>query len=365
MGVRLAHLGPVALLVLLALPAVAQAPSSPVRCTMRNVPPFAFEESGARTGFTVDLWGAIAERIGVETVWSNAGTVTELLDAVREGSADVGVGAVSITAERQRSLEFSQPFFSAGLQVLVRASGGAAPQSGAEMLIRNLFSREVLKLGGIAVAMALAAAHLVWLLERRRPDAGLAEAAGYRRGILKSLWWSAATLAAQADEMPRSYLGRVLAVMWMVASIVLVAGFTAQLTTSLTVARLEGPIQGPSDLPGKRVATTKGSTAERYLTDHGAQVIAVEALPEAYDALLAARADAVVFDAPMLLHYAAREGQGRVAVVGPVFQKESYGLALPVNSPLRRPVDEALLTIREDGTYDLLYEKWFGRDDAK
>jgi polar amino acid transport system substrate-binding protein len=47
-------------------------------------------------------------------------------------------------------------------------------------------------------------------------------------------------------------------------------------------------------------------------------------------------------------------------VVGNIFRKESYGILFPSNSPYRKPVNEALLKIRENGAYDRLYRKWFG-----
>ena len=31
-----------------------------------------------------------------------------------------------------------------------------------------------------------------------------------------------------------------------------------------------------------------------------------------------------------------------------------------LNSPLRKSIDGALLALREDGTYQKLYDKWFG-----
>jgi polar amino acid transport system substrate-binding protein len=52
-------------------------------------------------------------------------------------------------------------------------------------------------------------------------------------------------------------------------------------------------------------------------------------------------------------------------VVGPVFKKENYGIVfprttvLPRQRDLRKLVNEALLKMREDGTYDRLYTRWF------
>ena len=66
-----------------------------------------------------------------------------------------------------------------------------------------------------------------------------------------------------------------------------------------------------------------------------------------------------MFDAPVLLYHAARQGQGRVQLVGAPFTKEDYGIVFPRDSALREQVSVALLGLREDGTYQKLYDKWF------
>jgi polar amino acid transport system substrate-binding protein len=63
----------------------------------------------------------------------------------------------------------------------------------------------------------------------------------------------------------------------------------------------------------------------------------------------------------VLQHHASHEGGGKVEVVGPIFKKENYGIVFPSGSPLRKPVNAALLKMREDGSYDALVQKWFGR----
>jgi polar amino acid transport system substrate-binding protein len=70
--------------------------------------------------------------------------------------------------------------------------------------------------------------------------------------------------------------------------------------------------------------------------------------------------DAVVFDSAVLIHYAASQGAGKVEIVGQIFQDESYAIVLVVDSALREPLNEALLRLRQNGTYDQIYEKWFG-----
>src|SRR5438093_12807831 len=100
------------------------------------------------------------------------------------------------------------------------------------------------------------------------------------------------TLATQAETMPRQWVARTLAIFWMFAGVVFVAFYTAQLTTTLTVERIRCAIEGPGDLPGKRVATLTGSTAADYLRDHYAQVQGFPTPAQMFTALLDGSADA-------------------------------------------------------------------------
>jgi len=248
--------------------------------------------------------------------------------------------------------------FDAGLQILVRDQpGGGSSMAQTLSLIASSAALPVL---AITLLFILVPAHVVWLAERRHPR-GMLESRAYFPGIFEACWWAAATLATQADQMPRSLLGRVVGVLWMFTAVVFVAYFTASVTSSLTVQQLQGDIKGPEDLPGKQVATTKGSTSAVYLRQQNAQVAEFPRIEEGFDALLKGEVDAVVFDSPVLLYYAAHEGKGRVMLVGNVFRKESYGIIFPQNSPERRHVDNALLTLKENGTYQRIYDKWFGK----
>ena len=150
-----------------------------------------------------------------------------------------------------------------------------------------------------------------------------------------------------------------MAVVWMFISVVFIAYFTATVTTSLTVDRLQSNIKGPQDLAGKRVATIVGSTSANYLTHQKLDAKEYKLIDETFAALNNSEVDAVVFDAPILLYYAAHNGKGKVQVVGSIFRKESYAIALPTGSPYRKPINNALLSLQEQGTYQEIYDKWF------
>lgn len=340
-----------------ATPGIAQTNPSAnsLRVATRIIPPFVIQEPNQQlTGFSIDLWQQVAARLGTKTEFQNYSNVQDLLQSLRDQRADVGIAAISVTAVREENFDFSHPIFDSGLAIMVPVKQNA----GGLGLVSILFSPALAQLLGLILLLVLIPAHVVYFLERK--PGGIVEGQGYFPGIFKACWWAAATLSTQADEMPKSPWGRVVALVWMFTSVIFVAYFTATVTTSLTVEQLQGGIQGPQDLPGKRVATTVGSTAATYLQNEGVNVLAVKVMDEAYTALREGRVDAVVFDAPVLLYYVANTGRGQVMLVGPTFQKENYAIALPNGSPYREPINAALLKIREDGTYATLYQKWFG-----
>jgi len=346
-----------ALFLCLAATALAQPKEEKLRVATRLIRPFVFEENGRLTGFSIELWQEIAKQINVQSEFVVKPTVKELLGSVAAHDAALGIAAISITAERELQWDFSQPMFDAGLQILVPAQGSDRGLIGT--IAAGIFTREFLVLIGVVLLLIALPAHVVWFLERR-PCGGLLTHRPYFPGIFEAAWWAAATLATQADQMPKSAAARVAAIIWMFSSVLFIAYFTASVTSSLTVQQIRGNIKGPEDLPGKKVASIKGSTSVDYLRQHNVDAMEFANVEEAYQAVHHGEADAMVYDAPVLLYYASHQGKGKVQTVGAIFRKENYGIAFPANSRHRKPVNEALLRLKENGTYDQLFTKWFG-----
>jgi polar amino acid transport system substrate-binding protein len=334
-------------------------PAQELRVATKHLRPFAFRDGDTWTGFSIELWDAVARHLGLRYTWVETRDVGALLAAVAPaGDCDVAIAGISMTRARELTVDFSYPFFESGLQVMTSTEGGTSSFV-ADTLLPLLF-----QVGSAGVLILLAVAHLIWLAERRRNRDQFP--ARYLPGIWAGFWWSAVTLTTvgYGDAVPRSRLGRLIALIWMFSGIILISFFTASVTTGLTIERLEGPIQGPHDLAGHRVGTVAGSTAERWLTTGRHDAVAFETIDAATRALQKHNVAAIVYDAPVLLH-TLRQGAagGNLAVVGPLFERQSYAVALREGSPLREAVNRALLRLREDGTYQMLHQRWFGPDE--
>ncbi len=330
-----------------------------VRVATRVLPPMVMSQDGALSGFSIELWNEIAKRTDMVFKYEVYPDVRSLLESVQTGKADLGIAAISITAAREEVFNFSHPILNSGLQILIGGGGNGAAENPLGDLLSLLFSRTSVMWLLIAFLLALGPAHLVWLVERRHAE-GIIPTTRYFPGIFYAFYWAVATLTTQSDTAPRQWLARVVAIFWMFSSIVFVALYTAQLTATLTVKQINAGISGPEDLAGKRVAVTKGSTAAKLVGGLRAEAVEFSKIDEVYQALHDKSVDAVVFDSPVLMHYAANEGKGRVTLVGPPFGKEDYGIVFPQGSKWLPITNVALLRIKEDGTYQRLHEKWFG-----
>ncbi|MDE2446018.1 MAG: transporter substrate-binding domain-containing protein [Alphaproteobacteria bacterium] len=338
---------------------VVTAPPAPdlnnLHVVTRVVPPFVVKDNAQFKGFSIELWQAIASQIKATSNFVEKSNIKEILASVKSGEGDVAIAAISITAQREQEFDFSQPMFDSGLQIMVRADNN----SGFSIWqVWNILSSGAMPfLLGLLAALIIIPAHLVWYAERRGESHFISER--YFPGIWQAAWWSIGAAAGQQPDSPASKWGRIMAALAILVSMVFMSYFQATITTALTVQSLRGDINGPEDLPGRKVGTTTGSTAASYLKTLDVNPTEFSKIAEAFTALQNKQLDAVVFDSPVLLFYAATEGRNKVQVVGPMLRKENYGILFPRGSTLRKPVNEALLTLRENGTYESLYNKWF------
>jgi polar amino acid transport system substrate-binding protein len=335
--------------------AMAQSTGPALNVANRVIPPFVIKQDSGYDGFSVDLWTAIASEMGRDFKWVEVANVREILGAVETGKADLAIAAISITSEREQKFDFSQPMFESGLQILVpsRTSGSFGLRQ-----VWDLFTTGAMPiLLALMAAMILVPGHLAWFAERGHPDSLFSRS--YFPGIFQATWWAIGAAAGQQPDNPRSVSGRTLAAISILVSLFFLTYLQATLTAAFTVRQLQGGIQGPDDLAGQRVGTSAGSTSANYLKAHHVTPTEFQNLEQAYKAMENRQLDAVVFDAPVLLYYSATQGRGKVQVVGPIFNKENYGIMFPSGSELRKPVNSALLKLRENGTFDTLYNKWF------
>lgn len=315
-----------------------------VTVATREVPPFAFRgPDGQWRGIAIDLWTDVAEQLGAEHRFIELG-LTEMVDAVAEDRVDAAVAALTITSDREKRVDFSHPFHTSGLGIAVHQR----PAGGFATVLKRLFSAKFLAVLAGLLALLTGVGVLMWLAEHR---ANAQFPRTPAKGIGAGVWWSAVTMTTvgYGDKAPYTLLGRIVAMVWMFAALIIISGFTAAITTALTVGELGRSIERADDLYGARVVTVKDSTSDAFLARHRVQHAVVESLPEALSQVAEGQAEAVVYDAPILKYLVAQDYRGRLRVLPLILQREDYGIALPQGSPVREALNkELLLSIRSD-----------------
>ncbi len=334
-------------------PAIAVEPESRIKVGIAEKKPFVLKKGADYQGLALDIWKKIAETLNADYEIAEYASIPELLEAVKNGKVDCAVSGIIPSPELEDELDFSHFFFQSGLQIMTPAYTKHSIIGTVSHVISSGLLSTILGF----ILLMLVAAHIIWLIERKsNPDEF---PSNYFRGIWESLWWSTVTVTTvgYGDKAPKGIYGRMFGLFWMVAGLFFFAHFTATVSSSLTVHNVQGIINGPSDLSGKRVAFPEGTVSPQYATEHGWKVIGKYGIDKAIEELEAGNVDAVVYDSPVLHYYAAGQGLEKVKVIGPVFHKEGYSIAFPLGSTLRKKINKAILILEENGILDKLYKK--------
>ncbi len=343
------------LAVFLPIPAAANSDESTLRVGVRDSAPFSYRgDDGSWRGIAVETWEEIA-RTYDWTFTYHPLSLPELLSAVEYGEVDIGVAGLSITADREKVMDFSHSFFEGGIGIATRQKS-----AGWLALTRNLVSLDFVKVILALLGVLVGFGTLLWFFERRRNPQHFR--AGWREGVEDGLWWSAVTMTTvgYGDKVPVTRAGKLIALVWMFSAIVLISSFTAAFAHALTVGAIESRVQGIEDLPRVRVVTVEGSTSASLLQQRGITHQTGQSVPEMLDQLEAGLVDAVVFDQPALRYHLRDGRRERLVVLPTTLSIEFYGLALPKRSELRDPVNFALLDFIHQNSYRGLLFKYLG-----
>lgn len=125
-------------------------------------------------------------------------------------------------------------------------------------------------------------------------------------------------------------------------------------------------VKSLQDLKGKKVSVVSGSTADdvasRLLGKTSSDIRRFESTPLIISELVAGGVDAAIGDNGVIA-YRVSQANGLKTVEDPDFPKEYFGIVVRKgDDALRQQLNTGLAAIRADGTYNVLYKKWFDKD---
>lgn len=322
-------------------------------------PPFV-EESAEDTysGMAIELWESIAKRSGLAFRYVSYPTLRDLVQATADGEIDAAVTNLTITRDRARTIAFTQPWYDAGLRIMVPDEGGGG---GVRGVIAGLKDAGHLRAYALLLLVIIVATIGITVFDRRF-DPEFPNR--WREGAAESFYnvMSIVTAGQSSRKNVFGWVGRIGQAVWLVIGVGIVAYITSSVTSVMTTISLTHGIDSLADLPGKTVAVFTGSVSEDYMRELGIASRSYPGIDEAVAALQARRVDAIVEDAPILEHYAHTHAERGMTVVGGIFHPDKYGFAFPQESELARRVTLEILDLQEDGALADMRRKYFGNE---
>lgn len=279
-----------------------------------------------------------------------------LVDEIAEKKFDAVVGDVTITTKRSMSVDFTQPFTTSGLVVVVPVKQSNANYAWA--FLRPFTPLMWLTTGAFFFFTGL----VVWFLEHKKNRDFRGRP---KKQVVTTLWFVFMTLFFSQNERVNSTLGRAVLVIWLFVVLIIISSYTASLTSFLTVQQLLPTIQGISSLVSSNVPIgyQTGSFVRDYLLQLNVapdRLVALNTLDE-YTAALTKGAGrggvgAIVDELPYVQSFLSTECAFTIA--GQEFTKSGWGFAFPKGSQLAIDFSTAILKLAENGELQRIHDLW-------
>lgn len=305
---------------------------------LKMSPPFTMkDEAGNFSGVSIDLWEEIAVNLGVKFIYKEY-DLKHLLIAVKNREIDLCISPLTVTSDRLKVFNFTQPFYLSNISIAVKGK----KKSFIIMLLSNLFSlnflKAILALFGVIFILGI----LLWFAERRKNE----QVAENIKGIGDGIWWAAVTMTTvgYGDKAPVTPLGRSIAFFWMFLSIVIISSLTASITTALTMERISTNIEELKDLDKVNTGTVTASSTEAYLVKRGINVKGIEDIETGMKMLEKGEIDAFVYDEPILRYIIQKNKLNEtIRIIEDEFNSQYYSFSLPTNHKLLDYINPLLI----------------------
>ncbi|XP_060840325.1 glutamate receptor 1-like [Rhopalosiphum padi] len=371
-------------------------------------------------GYCKDLTTLLADKIGVKyelrTVKDRKygmenhevkGGWDGMVGEIIRKEVDLAIAPLTITAEREKVVEFSKPFMSTAINILIKKPSKHKP--GAFSFLSPL-SREVwISIGFAYVAVvivmyvvsrfsahATAAAHVRPVHNSYGGGGGIGIGSGGGGlghelqqtippppmfvhnpfTLANSMWFAVAAITQQAcDIAPRTTPGRIVGAVWWFFTVILISSYVSNFTAYLIVQKMSTPISTPEDLAAQTEieygVLSHGSTWDFFKRSHSSLYskmwqfmnsrthVFVDTYDEGIQRVRNSNGKfALLIESPKNDFVNMRKPCDTMKV-GRNIDVKGYGIAMPLGSPLRNRINAAIVQLTDSGELTRLENKWW------
>uniref|UniRef100_A0A8C6U8K0 Glutamate receptor n=1 Tax=Neogobius melanostomus TaxID=47308 RepID=A0A8C6U8K0_9GOBI len=340
-----------------------------------------FMDNERYEGYCVDLAAEIAKHCGFKYQLK---IVSDGKYGARDlvyGKADIAVAPLTITLVREEVIDFSKPFMSLGISIMIKKPQKSKPGvfSFLDPLAYEIWMCIVFAYIGVSVVLFLVSrfSPYEWHTEEYEDGQIQTNESTNEFGIFNSLWFSLGAFMRQGcDISPRSLSGRIVGGVWWFFTLIIISSYTANLAAFLTVERMVSPIESAEDLAKQTEISygtlDSGSTKEffrrskialfdkmwTYMKSAEPSVF-VKTTAEGVQRVRKSKGKYAYLLESTMNEYIEQRKPCDTMKVGGNLDSKGYGIATPKGSSLRNAVNLAVLKLNEQGLLDKLKNKWW------
>ncbi|BFZ14513.1 hypothetical protein BsWGS_17551 [Bradybaena similaris] len=342
-------------------------------------------------GFCIDLARAVAKEVKFDYVFMfvKDGSYGTLLDNTTwdgivgeliRHEADMAIAPFTITAQRSRVIDFTKPFMSLGISIMIKRPQPIGKHffSFMEPLSSEIWMCIVFAYIGVSVVL--------FLVSRFSPNewhlSESEQAIANDFSISNSLWFTLGAFMQQGcDISPRSVPGRIVGSVWWFFTLIIISSYTANLAAFLTVERMLTPIESAEDLAkqteiqygtissGSTTAFFKNSQYPTYqrmwaYMNAAQPTVFVKKHEDGLRRVRESNGKYAYLSESTTIDYVSNKKPCDTLKVGGNLNQDSFGIATPLCSDLREKLNFAVLVLRENGVLAAYEKFWFDKGEC-
>lgn len=239
------------------------------------------------------------------------------------------------------------------------------PKGGEKRNLFAFFAPFSWELWLLIIAASLVVALCTWIIDMLSPY-------GYRtRGendlrFQGALFTSMLIMVGQSGAPGKGWSVRVITLCYFFFIVIVASTYTANLAAALTTKLSDNKLSSLADVKtyGYKLGIVRNSAPSSYfennenVADVKRYLVYYDSYASMIEALRIKTVDAIAW-VNVIVEYTANQRPCDTLEIGALFNKANYGIPLPKNSPYLQSFSNALLTMREDGTVERLYQRWW------
>jgi ABC-type amino acid transport substrate-binding protein len=292
--------------------------------------------------------------MNLQTEYYRYTNLNQLIQDLEDEKIDVILTNLNINYERAQRIKFTFPWYEGGLRIAVNTNVQKSPSItwGPYIILALLF---------LAVMGVLS---ILLMLIRKETEPK------FPKHILEgfSITFRDLISAVKSGDMPINisalkamWIWNIIAALWGLVGIGFFAYTTSTITTVMTTSALsKTAIESLHDLGNARIGVVNGSIGEMILDAGGYNLVPIDTIPSAWNAVGKQEVDAFVYDAPVLEYYDTMFPNKNIRLLDGLFHPERYAFATH-DIDFADRLSTELIRLYEDGTLDKLRSVYVGQ----